>query len=57
MNTLPRGRQPLLTARDEYEIWQNREAGISIKDCAALAGVSIATVMAERNHLNHKGTL
>jgi hypothetical protein len=54
MTTLPRGRQPLLTVRDEFEIWQNREAGISVKDCAALAGVSIATVMRAMARLRKK---
>jgi hypothetical protein len=42
---LKRGRPRALTVRDEFEIWQNREAGIPIKDCAALANVSVATVL------------
>lgn len=42
---LKRGRPALLTVRDEFEIWQNREAGIPVKDCASLAGVSVATTL------------
>ena len=54
MSALPRGRQPLLTTRDKFEIWQNREAGVSVKDCAALAGVSEATVMRAMSELRKK---
>lgn len=45
MGEARRGRVSALSARDEFEIWQNREAGVSVKDCAALAGVSEATVL------------
>lgn len=38
------GRPPKLTARAEFEIRQNREAGASIKYCAIQAGVSVTTV-------------
>ena len=54
MNALPRGRQPLLTIRDKFEVWQNREAGMSVKDCAALAGVSVATVLRTMAELRKK---
>ena len=43
--SLKRGRPPALTIRDQFEIWQNREAGISVKDCAKLANISPATVL------------
>lgn len=51
---LKRGRPPTLTIRDEFEIWQNREAGIPVKDCAALASVSVATVLRVMAKLRRK---
>lgn len=42
---LRRGRPPALTTRDEFEIWQNREAGVPVKDCAKYFNVSPATVL------------
>jgi hypothetical protein len=51
---LKRGRPPTLTARDEFEIWQNREAGVPVKDCAAYASVSVATVLRVMAKLRRK---
>jgi hypothetical protein len=39
------GPAPRLTTRDEFELWQSREAGVSVKDCAAYFNVSVATVL------------
>lgn len=39
------GPQPSLTAVDKFQIRQFREAGVSVKDCAAYAGVSVATCL------------
>lgn len=54
MSEAHRGRVSALSARDEFEIWQNREAGVSVKDCAALAGVSEATVLRVMAKLRQK---
>lgn len=51
---LKRGRPRALTVRDEFEIWQNREAGIPVKDCAALANVSVATALRVMAKLREK---
>jgi len=40
-----RGRKELLRQVDKFELWQYREAGMSIKDCAAFFGVSRTTVL------------
>ena len=42
---LKKGPQPLLTARDRFELRQLREAGVSVKDAAAHLNVSVATAM------------
>ena len=34
-----------LTPRDKFELRQFREAGVSVKDCAAYKGVSVATCL------------
>jgi len=39
------GPQPSLKAVDKFQIRQFREAGVSVKDCAAYAGVSVATCL------------
>jgi predicted DNA-binding protein (UPF0251 family) len=45
MNTLTRfGRPILLTPREEFEIRQLRESGVSIRDCASYMNVSQTTV-------------
>lgn len=51
---LRKGPAPLLTDRDKYEIRLNREAGIPVKECAALAGVSVATAMRALADLRRK---
>lgn len=40
---LKRGPAPRLTTRDEFELWQMRESGVSVKDCASWFNVSVAT--------------
>lgn len=45
MALMPRGRHPSLGPKDEFEIWQQREAGISIRDCAAYHQVSRTTIL------------
>jgi len=42
---LKRGRQRKLTTREEFELWQSREAGISVKDTAAYYHISVATCL------------
>ncbi len=42
---LKRGRREALSPRDKFELWQQREAGISVLDCAAYHQVSRATVL------------
>jgi Helix-turn-helix domain of resolvase len=42
---MPKGRPPALQPKDKFEIWQQREAGISVKDCASYHNVSRATVL------------
>ena len=42
---MSRGRPPALQAKDKFEIWQQREAGISIRDCAAYHQVSRSTIL------------
>lgn len=44
-NRLKPGPQPTLSARDKFEIRQFREAGVSVKDCAAYKNVSVATCL------------
>jgi transposase len=39
------GPHPRLTTREEFELWQSREAGVSVKDCASYFNVSVATVL------------
>jgi len=39
------GPQPSLTARDKFELRQFRESGVSVKDCAAYKGISVATCL------------
>lgn len=39
------GPQPTLSARDKFELRQFRESGVSIKECAAYKGVSVATCL------------
>lgn len=39
------GPQPVLTARDKFELRANVEAGVTIKAAAAMAGISVATAM------------
>lgn len=51
---LPRGPQPLLTARDKFELRQLREAGVSVKDAAAYKNVSVATAMRALAELRRK---
>lgn len=41
--TLKRGRPSKLTSRDEFELWQMREAGVSVKDAAAYLKIHEAT--------------
>lgn len=48
------GRPLLLTPRDEFEIRQLREAGVSIKDCASYKNVSKATVYRVLSKLRKK---
>lgn len=44
--TLKRGRRPLLPERrDKFEVRLNREAGLSIEECARLAGISRTTCL------------
>lgn len=40
-----RGRPRKVSTRDEFEIWQSREAGISVKDTAAYFNISVATCL------------
>jgi predicted DNA-binding protein (UPF0251 family) len=42
---LPRGRQPILSARDKFELRQLRESGVSVKEAAAYKGISRATAL------------
>lgn len=42
---LKRGRRPKLTTREEFELWQSRESGISVKDTAAYFGIHPATCL------------
>lgn len=42
---LKRGRRPKLTTREEFELWQSREAGVSVKDTAAYFNISPATCL------------
>lgn len=42
---LRRGRPAALKTVDKFEVWQQREAGVSIRDCAAFHNVSRATIM------------
>lgn len=42
---LKRGRRPKLTTREEFELWQAREAGVSVKDTAAYHEISVATCL------------
>ncbi len=42
---MSRGRRAKLTTRQEFEIWQSREAGISVKDTAAYFSISVATCL------------
>lgn len=41
---LRRGRPAALKTIDKFEVWQQREAGVSIRDCAAFHNVSQATI-------------
>ena len=42
---MPKGRPPSLQPKDKFELWQQREAGVSIRDCCAWHKVSRATVL------------
>ena len=42
---LKKGRAPLLTMRDQFELRQLRESGVSVKEAAAYLNVSVATTM------------
>ena len=42
---MKRGKKEQLDARGKFELWQQREAGVSVKDCAAWHGISRTTVM------------
>jgi hypothetical protein len=42
---LKRGRPRKLTTREEFEVWQSREAGVSVKDTAAYFQISVATCL------------
>lgn len=48
------GRPILLTPRDEFEIRQLRESGVSIRDCASYKNVSKATVYRVLKKLREK---
>lgn len=48
------GPQPALTARDKFELRQFREAGVSVKDCAAYKGISVATCLRALAELRSK---
>jgi len=48
------GRPLLLTPREEFEIRQMREAGVSIRDCAAYMNISKATVYRVLSKLRKK---
>lgn len=39
------GPHPTLTPRDKFELRQFREAGVSVRDCAAYKGISVATCL------------
>lgn len=43
--TLKRGRRPKLTVREEFDLWQSREAGVSVKDTAAYFDIHPATCL------------
>lgn len=49
-----RGRPRKLTTRDEFEIWQSREAGISVKDTAKYFQISVATCLRTLAKLRQK---
>jgi len=49
-----RGRPRKLTARDEFDIWQSREAGISVKDTANYFQISVATCLRTLAKLRQK---
>ena len=51
---LKKGRAPLLTTRDQFELRQLREAGVSVKDAAAHLNVSVATAMRALAELRRK---
>lgn len=48
------GRPVLLTPREEFEIRQMREAGVSIRDCAGYMNISKATVYRVLSKLRKK---
>lgn len=42
---MPRGRPSSLDHAQRFELWQQREAGISVMDCASYHNISRATVL------------
>jgi hypothetical protein len=48
------GPQPALTTRDKFELRQFREAGVSVKDCAAYKDISVATCLRALAELRSK---
>ncbi len=51
---MKRGRPRKLSTRDEFEIWQSREAGVSVKDTAAYFDISVATCLRTLAKLRQK---
>lgn len=49
-----RGPEPKLKSVDKFEMRLQREAGVSVKDVAAFAGVSVATAMRALAELRKK---
>lgn len=49
-----RGRPEALTPRDKFELWQQRESGISVLDCAKYHNISKATVLRVMAELRRK---
>ncbi len=47
-------RKPILKPVDAFELRRYREAGVSVKDAAALVGVSVATAMRALARLREK---